>query len=188
MKKYTRLSKSKISALALTMVMVGGGAYGITSAAQIASAAPNTTSGNTQVERAVDDKNEIDDKNEPTLNGSIKVKDNYKDDTKEEIAASEAAEAQQYAGLVKITEAQAIKAAEAKVGGSATKAELGNENGSLIYEVHIGNQEVKVDAGNGNVLAVENDDNEGPEADEGYEDTETDGIDHQFEGEEEHTD
>lgn len=188
MKKYTRLSKSQISALALTMVMAGGGAYGVMSASQNAAAAPNTTSGNTQVERAMDDKNEMDEKNEPTLNGSIKVKDNDKDDTKEDTTASEAAEAEQYAGLAKITEAEAIKAAEAKVGGSATKAELGNENGSLIYEVHIGNQEVKVDAGNGNVLAVENDDNEGPEADEGDEGTETDGIDHQFEGEEEHTD
>jgi|GEM_PF-4684956 len=43
-------------------------------------------------------------------------------------------------------------------------------------------QEVKVDAGNGSVLKTEQDDNE-----KGG-DIEKDGIDHQFEGEEEHTD
>ena len=63
-----------------------------------------------------------------------------------------------------------------------------------MYEVKIGAQEVKVDAGNGSILAVEQADNEDESAEsevegsEKAEDFDKDGIDHQFEGEEEHTD
>lgn len=77
---------------------------------------------------------------------------------------SEEAEAKALASLAKISKSEAEAAAEAAVGGNASETELGNENGALVYEVEIGNQEVKVDAGNGKVLSVQKDD-----ADEGAE-------------------
>ncbi|MEC4819809.1 MAG: hypothetical protein SAK29_42060, partial [Scytonema sp. PMC 1069.18] len=43
------------------------------------------------------------------------------------------------------------------VGGNASNVQLENENGSLVYSVKIGQQDVKVDAGNGKVLYAEND-------------------------------
>ncbi len=72
--------------------------------------------------------------------------------------------------------------------------ELGNENRTLVYEVTVGTQEVKVDAGNGSVLHIGNDDNEKESAESEESESEKggdfdkNGIDHQFEGEEEHTD
>lgn len=130
---------------------------------------------------------------EPSYHGSIKV-----DDTKYE-GKSEQGESKALAGLAKITTDQAKQAAEAKIGGNASGVELGNENGTLVYEVKIGKQEVKVDAGAGSVLKVEQDGNEKEGKKEGIEskkekktekdsDIEKDGIDHQFEGQEEHTD
>lgn len=64
------------------------------------------------------------------------------------------------APLAKITKAEAIAAAEAEAGGKATEAELGSENGALVFEVEVGSQEVKIDAGNGKVLRVETDDDD----------------------------
>jgi uncharacterized membrane protein YkoI len=69
--------------------------------------------------------------------------------------------------LAKITPQQAQQAAETYVGNGAKarRVKLENENGNLVYAVEIGQQEVKVDAGNGKVLysenvARENDENE----------------------------
>ena len=61
-------------------------------------------------------------------------------------------DAAQYQSLAKITPAQASAAAQARVPGAVSSVMLGDENGSLIYEVIIGNTAVKVDAGNGQVL------------------------------------
>ena len=109
-----------------------------------------------------------------TYAGSITV-----DDTKYE-GLSEQEESKALVGLAEITADEAEQVAEAKVGGTASKVELGNENGTLIYEVEIGNQEVKVDAGNGSVLQVENDNNEKENIEEVKKDgdIEKDGIDH----------
>lgn len=62
--------------------------------------------------------------------------------------------------LAKITAQQAQQAAQTSVGGQATKVELENEDGNLVYEVKIGQQEVIVDAGNGRVLYSENENQE----------------------------
>lgn len=58
----------------------------------------------------------------------------------------------------KITMAQAIAAGSAAVpGGTATGIELTNEGGNVVYTAHIvtstGENDVVIDAGNGNVLA-----------------------------------
>jgi uncharacterized membrane protein YkoI len=87
--------------------------------------------------------------------------------SEQESAASEAAddkgekaESATLASLAKIDRAQAEQAALVKVPGTATAAELGNENGNVVWEIDVkakdGTQhEVKVDAGNGTVLMAE---------------------------------
>jgi uncharacterized membrane protein YkoI len=89
------------------------------------------------------------------------------DEAEEESAASEAAEdkaeraeSAKLASLAKIDRAQAEQAALAKVPGTATAAELGNENGNVVWEIDVkakdgAQHEVKVDAGNGTVLMAE---------------------------------
>lgn len=91
-------------------------------------------------------------------------------ESEQESAASEAAEdkgekaeSAQLASLAKVDQAQAEQAALAKVPGTATAAELGNENGNVVWEIDVKGQdgaqhEVKVDAGNGTVLMAEVDD------------------------------
>ncbi len=64
-------------------------------------------------------------------------------------------EAAKLQSLAKITPQQAQKAAETAHGGTATHVKLENEDGNLVYAVKIGQQEVKVDAGNGRVLYTE---------------------------------
>lgn len=105
---------------------------------------------------------ESDDVQEPQLDGSIQAPETE--------GQSEADEAAELEGLATITPEEAQAAATAAVPGTAGDAELENENGSVVYEVPVTADdgtvtEVKVDAGNGNVLASEADD-DGEEADE----------------------
>lgn len=55
----------------------------------------------------------------------------------------------------KITADQAKQVSEAKLGGIATSVRLGDENGSIVYEVVVGSQEVKVSAIDGSILKIE---------------------------------
>lgn len=71
-------------------------------------------------------------------------------------SAEEKQEDAKLQSLAKITAQQAKQAAETSVGGTASSVKLEDENGSLVYAVVIGKQEVKVDAGNGKVLYTEN--------------------------------
>lgn len=82
----------------------------------------------------------------PSYTGSIKLPQD---------SSSEGAEAATLQSKAKVTMAEAVKTAQTALGTSAqpSAAELGNENGYLVWEVVIGNQAVKVDAGNGQVLA-----------------------------------
>lgn len=61
-----------------------------------------------------------------------------------------------------ITSDEAKAIAEEHTGGTAFSVELENEDGYLVYGVHIedsdGKYDVKVDAGNGSVLKVDSDD------------------------------
>lgn len=74
--------------------------------------------------------------------------------------AEEQQEADQLQSLAKITAQQAQQAAEKAVRGKASSVKLENEDGNLVYAVEIGQQEVIVDAGNGRVLYIENEDQE----------------------------
>jgi len=91
---------------------------------------------------------------EPSYEGSITV------DGSEYDSISEQEESNALAKLATITADQAKQYAEEAVNGTetASKIELENENGTLVYEVTIGNQEVKIDAGDGSVLHIENTD------------------------------
>lgn len=73
--------------------------------------------------------------------------------------------------IAKVTRADAEKAALAAVPGTVTSSTLGDENGWVIFEVTVkdakgASTEVKVDAGNGRVLAHEAADAKGSEANE----------------------
>lgn len=96
---------------------------------------------------------------------------------------SEADEATALEGLATITADQARDAALATVPGTAAEVELDNENGNVVWSVEVTmadgmETEVKVDAGNGDVLAQDVDDDsesgesEADEADEGPEENE----------------
>lgn len=89
---------------------------------------------------------------------------------------NDAAESAALAKLAKITPAQAKDAALKAYPGTADKVELENENGSVVYAVAVhtatGQLDVKVDAGNGTVLAAESD-NEGGAEGKGATDVET---------------
>ncbi|MER3480105.1 MAG: peptidase [Meiothermus sp.] len=79
----------------------------------------------------------------PSYTGSLPVRENLS--------------TQQYQALAKVSMQDAIKAVQAALGTTATpsRAKLGVENGYLVWEVVIGGQEVKVDAGNGKILHQE---------------------------------
>ena len=76
-----------------------------------------------------------------------------------ESTGSEADEASQLAVLSTVSEADATAAALIAQSGTVTSAQLENEDGNVIYAVDIdtgsGAVEVKVDAGNASVLAIE---------------------------------
>jgi uncharacterized membrane protein YkoI len=67
---------------------------------------------------------------------------------------------QQLVQLAKVNSTQAKESALSKVtGGTVTGISLENENGNLVYSVQITkgsiNYDVKIDAGNGNILFIE---------------------------------
>lgn len=76
---------------------------------------------------------------------------------------SDAEELKQLQGLAKISAADAEAAATAAVPGKASPAELEDEDGNVVFDVHVTAAdgtvtEVIVDAGNGKVLHQEKDD------------------------------
>jgi uncharacterized membrane protein YkoI len=109
---------------------------------------------------------------EPSYTGSIKVADTA--------AANEAGESAALQGSAKIAQADAEKAALAKVPGTLVQTTLENENGYLVYSVTIKDaqgalNDVKVDAGTGSVLTVEASDGaEGKSTEAGGEGASTD--------------
>ncbi len=63
------------------------------------------------------------------------------------------------ASQAKISKKQAKKAAKKAAKGSVTEVELDEQNGKVVYEVDVGNNEVIVNAKNGKVISVNYDDN-----------------------------
>jgi len=113
-------------------------------------AAPQTTA--TTTAQANDAETADSNVQEPNYVGSIKVTDTD--------AKDEASEASALQGLAKISQADAEKAALAKVPGTVVKTSIDNENGYLVYSVIVKDaagkmSDVKIDAGTGSVLIVE---------------------------------
>jgi hypothetical protein len=93
----------------------------------------------------------------------------------------EATDAAKLAAVATVTPEQAIAAATAAVPGTAGTPELSDENGNVVYDVEVTAADgskvgVKVDAGNGSVLAQETDeagDEKGADKGEGPEGTQS---------------
>ncbi len=117
---------------------------------------------------------EADNTQEPAYTSSVTVNDTESDNEGEESAA--------LAGLATVTADEARDAALAAVPGTAGEVELENEDGNVVYGVEVTDAsgaayDVKVDAGNGTVLAQEADDGDegGDEANEGDDDDANEG-------------
>ncbi|MBA2534448.1 MAG: PepSY domain-containing protein [Rubrobacter sp.] len=152
--------KLVVGAATAAALIVGG------AAAIAAGQAPQTTADETKQE-------------DPSYKGSIQAPsgDAERNDAEENAKGSEneaggdgseAAEDQQLQSLARIDRAQAQQAALKAVPGTIKDAELGNENGYVVWDVKVAAdsgslQEVKVDAGNGQVLAQDAGDDEDSE-------------------------
>jgi uncharacterized membrane protein YkoI len=116
---------------------------------------------------------------------SITVSDNAADDAHE---ISETQEAPELTNLAKITEEEAKTAAIRKIGGTVNKVELENENGNVVYSVEMtkNNKEtdVKIDAGNGKVLKIDDGVDDEKESKLTKKEADNDKIEDEFEGEE----
>jgi uncharacterized membrane protein YkoI len=75
----------------------------------------------------------------------------------------ESSEGAKLQSLAKISASQAQQVAEAAQGKKASSTQLENEDGNLVYAINIGQNEVKVDAGNGQILYTDNTTKEGSE-------------------------
>jgi hypothetical protein len=111
---------------------------------------------------------------EPAINGSVAAPPETEANDDTETPESDAAEAKQLESLAKIDRAAAEKAALDAVPGEVVKTELDNENGFVVYSVEVKSADgtvtdVKVDAGDGTVLAQETEENEANEGAEGNE-------------------
>lgn len=95
-------------------------------------------------------------------------------------SAGEATEAAGLQALAKITPDQAKAAALQAVPGTASKVELDNENGNLVYSVEVktanGDVDVKVDAGNGTILAQDSQHEDGDKGDQGQDNEKASGA------------
>jgi uncharacterized membrane protein YkoI len=74
---------------------------------------------------------------------------------KVEPRTNEANESAELQPLAKISASQAQQTAEAAQGNKASSVKLENEDGNLIYAVNIGQKEVTIDAGTGQILYTE---------------------------------
>jgi uncharacterized membrane protein YkoI len=128
------------------------GAAGIAAAATGTSTTPKAPTSAVGAPAAADKQDQQDpagqqDQQDPQLNGSVRAAD--------QAGAGESSDTG-LQPLAKITPDQAKQAALAAVPGTVNKVDLGNENGSVVYDVEITangtTTDVKVDAGNGKIL------------------------------------
>jgi len=138
--KVSQRIAGAVTSFALLLGTVGGGV----ALAQMPAptAAPTQANVQTQTQKDVQS---------PSYKGSITVSQSQND------GMSETQEAAALQSQTKISAAQAEAAAlAANPGTKVVKSELDNENGALVYSVQLNNGlDVKVDAGNGQVLHSE---------------------------------
>ena len=155
-KRFKHRNKAVAAGLALTAALAGG--------VGVAAAGPPTAPKN----KASGAQSEGTEQQEPSLNASMAA---------QAPGEAEKQEAERLAAEAKISQSQAEAAALKAVPGTVTASELGDENGSLVWEVHVRKAggsvvEVKVDAGNGKVLAQEAGHDEGDKGTSGSKDGE----------------
>lgn len=99
----------------------------------------------------------------------IKDKDNVEtvDQNENDGEQNDAAEQVTLQAKAKITAEQAKTIALGKVTGNVASVQLGDEDGTPVYEVTIGTQEVKVNAVDGSVVKIEKSDSENGEHESG---------------------
>jgi len=147
--------KLAIPLLVLAIVGVGGSAYTLSHAGPTRVSAQSVAP-QVATQTAIDKPENAADK--PDVAGAQKQDPSYTSSIKTQESSTEvddATEAKQLASLAKISQAEANAAAEKSAGGTATSVKLENENGNVVYAVTVGGKEVKVDAGNGTILATE---------------------------------
>lgn len=156
--RVVRMSKKLISYMvagAMVLGLIGGATYQGIAKAQTS---PFTPPAVTATKAATSNDQQNVEEQQPVYQGTIKVanpQDNEEDS--EAVKDNEAQESAQLSSLAKITLDEAKAAALKVVPGTVEKISLDNENGYLVYSVEIktnsGVVDVKVDAGNGAVLA-----------------------------------
>lgn len=163
--KKTRNPQARAALLAALGLLLGGSIGGVVRAnaqagARTQAEAEQKASYKSSIQVPNDDKDEGEEGDEADEKGEA-AEGNEADEQNEATSPKEQAEAAQYQKLARITADQARTAALASVPGTAQSVELENEDGNLVYGVSIktasGERDVKVDAGNGKVLHVEQD-------------------------------
>jgi uncharacterized membrane protein YkoI len=165
--KKTRNPQARVALLAALALLFGGsiGVAGLRaqSATKSHVEADEQAKYKSSIQVPNDDKGEREEAGEgdEKAEGNEAAEANEADEQNEATSPAEQAEAAQYQKLARITAGQARSAALASVPGTATSVELENEDGNLVYGVTVktagGEKDVKVDAGNGKVLQVEQD-------------------------------
>lgn len=140
---------------AMAIGLLGGASYQGIAKAQTNAPAPSAVTSTVTTQSDQQNINE----QQPMYQGTIKVANSQDNaiDNEKNVKDNEVQDNAQLASLAKITPDQAKRAALKVVPGTVTKISLDNENGYLVYSVEIktntGLVDVKVDAGNGAVLA-----------------------------------
>jgi uncharacterized membrane protein YkoI len=157
------MGKMKLMMIALVAVVTAGAGVALTAMAQgernnQEKKAPYSSS--VQVQDEKNEREEADEAQggeEPEANEANESEDGEKGEEAE--GRAEGAESERLKSLARITSEQAQSAALAQVPGTVKKVELENEDGNVVYGVEIkttkGKSDVKVDAGDGRVLHVE---------------------------------
>ena len=133
-----------------SLLVVGGmlaGAVGSIGLAVHAQSAPATTP---IVNQQVSGTDNMQDK------GGVEVADQNEKDGEQNDAVEQAS----LQAKAKITAEQAKTIALGKVTGTVASVQLGDEDGTPVYEVTIGTQEVKVNAIDGSIVKIEKSDSE----------------------------
>ncbi|TSA78600.1 PepSY domain-containing protein [Deinococcus detaillensis] len=147
MNKPTKNALLSLTVLTALAALLAGYAFAQTASSPSKTMTLAQAAQPTKPEMADTETNDGPDTQEATIKGSIALP--------AEAAGAEVPDAQeqsQYQALAKISAAQASAAAQAKVPGAVNSVTLEDQDGFLVYAVKIGNMEVMVDAGNGQVL------------------------------------
>ena len=160
MRKLT--SKMKLMMIALLAVMTAGAGIALTAIAQGEGRKQEDKVTYRSSVQTQDDQNEREEANEAQGGEESEANEAKEaEDGEEAEDRAEGAESERLKSLARITPEQAQSAALAQVPGTVKKVELENEDGNVVYGVEIktakGESDVKVDAGDGRVLHVEQD-------------------------------